>query len=25
MDTGMARLKPGQRTTWHVRLKVFVP
>jgi len=25
MDTGMVRLKPGQRTTWHVRLKVFVP
>lgn len=25
MNTGMARLKPGQRTTWHVRLKVFVP
>jgi aldose 1-epimerase len=25
MDTGMMRLKPGQRTTWHVRLKVFVP
>jgi galactose mutarotase-like enzyme len=25
MDTGMVRLKPGQRTTWHVRVKVFVP
>ncbi len=25
MDTGMVRLKPGQTTTWHVRLKVFVP
>ncbi len=25
MDTGMVKLKPGQRTTWHVRLKVFVP
>jgi aldose 1-epimerase len=25
MDTGMVRLKPGRRTTWHVRLKVFVP
>jgi aldose 1-epimerase len=25
MDTGMVRLKPGQSTTWHVRLKVFVP
>ena len=25
MDTGMVRLKPGKRTTWHVRLKVFVP
>lgn len=25
MDTGMVRLKPGQGTTWHVRLRVFVP
>ena len=25
MDTGMVRLKPGKSTTWHVRLKVFVP
>jgi galactose mutarotase-like enzyme len=25
MDTGMVRLKPGQRTTWHVRVKLFVP
>ncbi len=25
MDTGLVRLKPGQSTTWHVRLKVFVP
>jgi len=25
MDTGMVRLKPGQRSTWHVRVKVFVP
>ncbi|MGB7548721.1 MAG: aldose 1-epimerase [Terracidiphilus sp.] len=25
MDTGMVTLKPGQSTTWHVRLKVFVP
>jgi galactose mutarotase-like enzyme len=24
-DTGMVTLKPGQSTTWHVRLKVFVP
>jgi galactose mutarotase-like enzyme len=24
-DTGMVTLKPGQRTKWHVRLKVFVP
>jgi len=24
-DTGMVTLKPGQTTTWHVRLKVFVP
>jgi len=24
-DTGMVTLKPGQATTWHVRLKVFVP
>lgn len=25
MDTGMVTLKPGDSTTWHVRLKVFVP
>ncbi len=25
MDTGMVTLKPGQSTTWHVQLKVFVP
>jgi aldose 1-epimerase len=25
MDTGMATLKPGQSTKWHVRLHVFVP
>ena len=25
MDTGMVTLKPGQKTTWHVRVKVFVP
>jgi galactose mutarotase-like enzyme len=25
MDTGMVTLKPGQTTTWHVRLHVFVP
>jgi galactose mutarotase-like enzyme len=25
MDTGMVRLKPSQSTTWHVRVKVFVP
>ncbi len=25
MDTGLVKLKPGQSTTWHVRLKVFVP
>jgi galactose mutarotase-like enzyme len=25
MDTGMVTLKPGQSTTWHMRLKVFVP
>jgi aldose 1-epimerase len=25
MDTGMVTLKPGQSTTWKVRLKVFVP
>lgn len=25
MDTGMVTLKPGARTKWHVRLKVFVP
>ena len=25
MDTGMVTLKPGQRTTWHVRLGLFVP
>jgi Galactose mutarotase and related enzymes len=25
MDTGMVRLKPGKSTTWHVRVKVFVP
>ena len=25
MDTGMVTLKPGASTTWHVRLKVFVP
>jgi galactose mutarotase-like enzyme len=24
-DTGMVTLKPGQATTWHVRLKVFIP
>jgi galactose mutarotase-like enzyme len=24
-NTGMVTLKPGQSTTWHVRLKVFVP
>jgi galactose mutarotase-like enzyme len=24
-DTGMVTLKPGQSTTWHVRLHVFVP
>jgi galactose mutarotase-like enzyme len=24
-DTGMVTLKPGQTTTWHVRVKVFVP
>jgi len=25
MDTGMVTLGPGQTTTWHVRLHVFVP
>ena len=25
MDTGMVVLAPGKSTTWHVRLKVFVP
>jgi galactose mutarotase-like enzyme len=25
MDTGMVTLKPGQRTTWHVRLHIFAP
>jgi len=25
MDTGMVTLKPGQRTTWHVRLRLLVP
>jgi len=25
MDTGMVTLKPGQRTKWHVRLRLFVP
>lgn len=25
MDTGMATLKPGQSTRWHMRLRVFVP
>jgi galactose mutarotase-like enzyme len=25
MDTGMVTLKPGQTTTWHVRLHVFIP
>ena len=25
MDTGMVTLKPGQSTTWHVRLKLFTP
>jgi len=25
MDTGMVRLKPGKSTTWHVRMKVFIP
>ncbi len=25
MNTGMVTLKPGANTTWHVRLKVFVP
>jgi galactose mutarotase-like enzyme len=25
MDTGMVTLKPGQRTTWHVRLRLSVP
>jgi galactose mutarotase-like enzyme len=25
MDTGMVTLKPGQRTTWHVRLRLFTP
>ena len=24
-DTGMVTLKPGESTTWHVRLRVFVP
>jgi hypothetical protein len=24
-DTGMVTLKPGQSTTWHVRVHVFVP
>ncbi len=25
MDTGMVTLKPGQSTTWHVRLELFTP
>jgi galactose mutarotase-like enzyme len=25
MDTAMVTLKPGESTTWHVRLRVFVP
>ncbi len=25
MDTGMVTLKPGESTTWHVRLHLFVP
>jgi galactose mutarotase-like enzyme len=25
MDTGMVTLEPGQSTTWHVRLEMFVP
>ena len=25
MNTGMATLKPGESTRWHVRLRVFVP
>jgi len=25
MDTGMVTLKPGQRTKWHVRLRLFQP
>ncbi len=25
MDTGMVTLKPGQRTKWHVRMRLFVP
>ena len=25
MDTGMVTLKPGQSTTWHVRLQLFTP
>lgn len=25
MDTGMVTLKPGQSTTWHVRLELFSP
>lgn len=25
MDTGMVTLKPGERTRWHVRVRVFVP
>lgn len=24
-DTGMVTLKPGEQTTWHVRLELFVP
>jgi galactose mutarotase-like enzyme len=25
MDTGMVKLRPGQSTKWHVRLRLFVP
>jgi aldose 1-epimerase len=25
MDTGMATLKPGKSTEWHVRLELFDP
>jgi galactose mutarotase-like enzyme len=25
MDTGMVTLKPGEKTNWHVRLRLFVP